>query len=262
MAPKRPTRNSSRSSGCGVVGNHLNNQRNGNDGTNDNNNNERNVEKGNDHDNLWNGNNNRDGNECTYKEFKAYGAIEFDGKGGALVYTRWVEKMESMIDISNYAAHQRVKYTACSLTGKVLTYWNTHIQARGRKMDAGMPLDDFKAFLMEEYIYALVLEIRGMVRETEPSTIQSAILRARALTDDAVKVGKLSKCGDKRKFRSESSKQVGTRADNKRARMGKGFLEANPTKREYTGSAPECAKCTYHHYPETPCHFCTTCNHF
>ncbi|GJR04074.1 hypothetical protein Tco_0527058 [Tanacetum coccineum] len=101
--------------------NHLNKRRNGNDGMNDNNKNGRNVERGNDHDNLWNGNNKRDGNRYTYKEFKACVAIEFDGKGGALAYTRWVEKMESMIDISNCAAYQRVKYTTCSLTGKALT---------------------------------------------------------------------------------------------------------------------------------------------
>nr|GEV33063.1 reverse transcriptase domain-containing protein [Tanacetum cinerariifolium] len=37
------------------------------------------------------------------------------------------------------------------------------------------------------YIHGLVLEIRGMVRVTGPSMIQSAILRARAMTDDEVR---------------------------------------------------------------------------
>ncbi|GJR04075.1 reverse transcriptase domain-containing protein [Tanacetum coccineum] len=95
-----------------------------------------------------------------------------------------------------------------------------------------------KSKRIDRYIHGLVPEIRGMVRATEPSTIQSAILRVVALIDDAVRDGKLSKSGDKRKGGSESNKQVGTRADKKRARTGKEFLEANPTKREYTGSTP------------------------
>ncbi|GJV75828.1 putative reverse transcriptase domain-containing protein [Tanacetum coccineum] len=32
---------------------------------------------------------------CTYKEFLACNPKEYDGKGGAIVYTRWIEKMES-----------------------------------------------------------------------------------------------------------------------------------------------------------------------
>ncbi|GJR66677.1 reverse transcriptase domain-containing protein, partial [Tanacetum coccineum] len=36
-------------------------------------------------------------------------ATEFSGKGGAIAYTRWVEKMESVIDMSNCAINQRVK---------------------------------------------------------------------------------------------------------------------------------------------------------
>ena len=64
--------------------------------------------------------------------------MEFDGIGGALAYTRWVEKTESVIDISNCATHQRVKYAACLLSGKALTWWNTQLQARGREATIGM----------------------------------------------------------------------------------------------------------------------------
>ena len=96
-------------------------------------------------------NNNNNGIGCTYKEFTACKPIDFDGKGGALVYTRWVEKMESVIDISNCAPHQKVKYSACSLSGKALTWWNTQVQARGRESAIGMTWDDFKALLKEEY---------------------------------------------------------------------------------------------------------------
>ncbi|GJR61148.1 hypothetical protein Tco_1503310 [Tanacetum coccineum] len=36
--------------------------------------------------------NNRRG--CTYKEFLACNPKEYNGKGGAIVYIRWIEKME------------------------------------------------------------------------------------------------------------------------------------------------------------------------
>ncbi|GJY37079.1 ribonuclease H-like domain-containing protein [Tanacetum coccineum] len=39
---------------------------------------------------------------------------------------------------------------------------------------------------IDRYIYGLVPEIHGIVRETEPTTIQSAIFKAKGLPDDAV----------------------------------------------------------------------------
>ncbi|GKA04641.1 reverse transcriptase domain-containing protein, partial [Tanacetum coccineum] len=83
---------------------------------------------------------------------------------------------------------------------------------------------------INRYIHGLVPEIRRMVRATEPSTIQCAILRAEALTDDAVRDEKLSKSGDKRK----------------------GDV--------YKGNLPKCAKCDGHHQEYVPCRTCFKCN--
>ncbi|GKD39715.1 hypothetical protein Tco_1259922 [Tanacetum coccineum] len=55
------------------------------------------------------GNNGRRG--CSYKEFLACNPKEYDRKGGAIVYTRWVEKMESVQDMSGCSVDQKVKYT-------------------------------------------------------------------------------------------------------------------------------------------------------
>ena len=62
---------------------------------------------------------------CTFKEFTVCGPKEFDGKGGAIALTRWIEKMESVMDISECADHQKVKYAASFLINKALTWWNT-----------------------------------------------------------------------------------------------------------------------------------------
>ncbi|GKC09003.1 hypothetical protein Tco_1000613 [Tanacetum coccineum] len=55
---------------------------------------------------------------CTYKEFLACNLKEYDGKGGAIVYTRWIEKMESVQDMSGCRDNQNVKYTAGSFVSK------------------------------------------------------------------------------------------------------------------------------------------------
>ncbi|GKB90517.1 hypothetical protein Tco_0962789 [Tanacetum coccineum] len=77
--------------------------------------------------NLNNGNGNGNGggnNGCTYKGFVACGPRDFDGTGGAVALTRWIEKMESMIDNSG---------------------------SRGRDAANAMAWDDFKALLMMEF---------------------------------------------------------------------------------------------------------------
>ncbi|GKG41447.1 reverse transcriptase domain-containing protein, partial [Tanacetum coccineum] len=57
----------------------------------------------------------------------------------------------------------------------------------------------------------------------------------------------------------ESSKQGGSWTDNKRAKMGKGFVAAVLTRNEYAGSHPRCAKCNAHHRTSVPCLLCYKC---
>ncbi|PWA43757.1 reverse transcriptase domain-containing protein [Artemisia annua] len=90
-------------------------------------------------------------NGCTYKEFMACKPKEFDGKGGAIALTLWVEKMESVMDISGCTEIQKVKYAASSLVNKALTWWNIQIRARGRVAAMGMTWEDFKALMVEEF---------------------------------------------------------------------------------------------------------------
>ncbi|GJY45419.1 hypothetical protein Tco_0434482, partial [Tanacetum coccineum] len=63
------------------------------------------------------------GNQC--RGVLACNPKEYDGKGGAIVYTRWIEKMESVQDMSRCRDSQKVKYIAGSFVGKALTWWNS-----------------------------------------------------------------------------------------------------------------------------------------
>ncbi|GKA45402.1 hypothetical protein Tco_0738198 [Tanacetum coccineum] len=77
---------------------------------------------------------------------------------------------------------------------------------------------------IKRYIAGLALEIRGMLRATQPTTIQSAILRAGILTDEAVSCGTLTKGNEKRKGVEETSKSGGSWKENKKAKVGTGFV--------------------------------------
>nr|GEU32498.1 hypothetical protein [Tanacetum cinerariifolium] len=51
---------------------------------------------------------------CSYKEFLACNPKEYDGKGGAVVLTQWIKKMENVQDMNGCSIDQKVKYTAGS----------------------------------------------------------------------------------------------------------------------------------------------------
>ncbi|GJS62661.1 reverse transcriptase domain-containing protein [Tanacetum coccineum] len=73
------------------------------------------------------------------------------GDGSAIVYTRWIEKIESVHDMSGCRDSQRVKYTAGSFFGKALTWWNSKIRTRGREVVVGISWEDFKTLTREEF---------------------------------------------------------------------------------------------------------------
>ncbi|GJS27624.1 putative reverse transcriptase domain-containing protein [Tanacetum coccineum] len=102
-----------------------------------------------------------------------------------------------------------------------------------------------------------------MLRATQPTMIQSAILKAGILTDEAVRCGTLTKSSEKRKEVEETSKQVGSWEDNKKEKVGKGYVATAPPRNENVGSYPKCAKCSTYHPESRPCrspeHFRNTC---
>ncbi|GKC65095.1 reverse transcriptase domain-containing protein, partial [Tanacetum coccineum] len=135
---------------------------------------------------------------CSYKEFMACNPKDYNGKGGAIVYTFWIKKMESVQDMSGCRANEKVKYTAGSFSGKALTWWNTQVQTRGREAAVGMTWENFKD-LMRKDLY--------------PNN----------------EMQKLETDG-------EFSRKENVKDDNKRSRTGKVFaIITNPVRKEYMG---------------------------
>ncbi|GJX36739.1 putative reverse transcriptase domain-containing protein [Tanacetum coccineum] len=230
------------------------------------------------------GNGNDGNNGCSFKAFQSCNPKEYDGKGGAIALTRWIEKMENVIDNSGCAENQKVRYATSSLVNKALTWWNTQCQARGRVAAMALSWNDFKALMVEEfcpsnemeklenefwnhkmvganhaaytdrfhelaklvphlvtpessrikrYIAGLAPEIRGMLRATQPTTIQTAILRAGI--------------------------PGGSGKDNKKAKVGTGFVATAPPRNETVGYYPRCSKCYTHHPENGSCRLCFNC---
>ncbi|GJY69645.1 putative reverse transcriptase domain-containing protein [Tanacetum coccineum] len=71
---------------------------------------------------------------------------------------------------------------------------------------------------IERYIYGLASHIRAMVAATELTIIQSDILKAGMLTNEAIRNGSLKKNTEKRGNNGDSSRDGNARDDNKRSR--------------------------------------------
>ncbi|GKB39076.1 putative reverse transcriptase domain-containing protein, partial [Tanacetum coccineum] len=183
---------------------------------------------------------------CSYKEFLACSPKEYDGKGGAVVLTRWIEKMENVQEMSGCSVNQKVKYTVGSFVGLMVARL--------------VPLVTPESRMIERYVYGLALQIRGMVAATEPKSMQKAVQISGALTDEAVRNGTIKKV-EKRGNVGEPSKDRNRRDDNKRTRTVNAFATTvNPIGRENTGTWPKCTTCNSYHAPGGPCRTCYNCN--
>ncbi|GJY97126.1 reverse transcriptase domain-containing protein, partial [Tanacetum coccineum] len=77
--------------------------------------------------------------------------MEYDGKGCDVVLTRWIEKMESVHDMSGCSLDQKVKYTAGSFMGKALTWWNSQIRTLSQEVAVSMSWNEFKFIIIQEF---------------------------------------------------------------------------------------------------------------
>ncbi|GKD92235.1 hypothetical protein Tco_1372072 [Tanacetum coccineum] len=120
-------------------------------------------------------------------------AQEYDGKGGAVVLTRWIEKMEFVHDMSGCSIEQKVKYIVGSFVEFCPSHemqkleselWNhamvgaghTAYTDRFHELARLVPhLVTPESRMVERYVYGLVPQIRGMVAATEPKTIQKVV---------------------------------------------------------------------------------------
>nr|GFA04590.1 hypothetical protein [Tanacetum cinerariifolium] len=68
---------------------------------------------------------------CYYANFMKCNPLNFKGTEGAVGLTRWIEKMESVLNISGCAVENQVKFATCTLFDATLTLWNHQVRTLG-----------------------------------------------------------------------------------------------------------------------------------
>nr|GEY38913.1 hypothetical protein [Tanacetum cinerariifolium] len=160
---------------------------------------------------------------CSYKEFLSCNPKEYDGKGGVVVLTRWIEKMENVQDMSGCSIDQKPKYTVGSLVGKALTWWNSQIYTLSQEVAHAMVGAGHAAYT--DRFYELARLVPHLVT-----------LRSRKIKRNG-SIKKVEKKGNVR----EPSKDKNGKDDNKRTRTGNASATtANPVGRENAGAWPKC----------------------
>nr|GEX25639.1 putative reverse transcriptase domain-containing protein [Tanacetum cinerariifolium] len=66
-----------------------------------------------------------------YTDFMKCQPLNFKGTEGVVGLTRWIEKMESVFQISGCAIVNQVKFATCTLLDDALTWWNSQIRSLG-----------------------------------------------------------------------------------------------------------------------------------
>nr|GEX13553.1 putative reverse transcriptase domain-containing protein [Tanacetum cinerariifolium] len=208
------------------------------------------------------GNENGGNNGCSYKTFLACNPRDYDRKKDAIALTRWIEKMESeefkaLLVEEFYPSDEMEKLENEFWNHTIVGANHTAYTDRFYELAKLVPhLVTPESKRIGRYIHGLVPQTHGMLRATQPTTIQSAIFTAGILTNKVVRCGTLSKGSEKRKKVEETNKQGGSRNDNKRVKVGNGFVAAAPFRNEYAGYYSKYTKCFTHHPDGVACRVC------
>ncbi|GJX85319.1 putative reverse transcriptase domain-containing protein [Tanacetum coccineum] len=168
-------------------------------------------------------------NGCSYKEFMTCNPKDYDGKGGAIVYTRWIEKMESVQDMSGCGANLKVKYT-----------FGSFIDFKGLMRKEFYLNNELQKLESEFWCHTMVRA--GHVADTD-RLHKPAGLVPHLVTPEKKRIernGSLRKNTKKRGNGGELSRDGNVTDDNKRSRTSGAFaIVTNPVKKEYMGTTPK-----------------------
>ncbi|GJY80808.1 putative reverse transcriptase domain-containing protein [Tanacetum coccineum] len=221
--------------------------------------------------------------ECTYTDFLKCQPLNFKVTERVVGLTQWLEKMESVFQISNctvtcqdaaYSMPWKTlkkmitdKYCLRGEIKKVETIWNSkvkgtdvmiynqHFQELALMCDRMFPEESDE---VERYVGGLPDMIHGSVKASKPKTMQEAIEFATELMDQ--KIITLTECQaeKKRKFEDTSRNNQNQQQLFKRNNVARAYNAGPGEKKPYGVSKPLCPKCNYHH--DGPCApKCTNC---
>nr|GEU53346.1 reverse transcriptase domain-containing protein [Tanacetum cinerariifolium] len=192
-------------------------------------------------------------NGCSYKAFLACNPRDYDGRGGAVALTMWIEKIESVIENSGCAKNQKVKYAASSFINREAAMAMTWVQFKALLVEEFYPSNEMKKLESEFWNHIMV---RSNYTGYTYRLHELAKLVPCLLTPESKRIGRSS---GKIKEVEQTSKQGGSWKDNKKAKMGKGFVATAAPRNVNVGAYPKCTKCFTYHPESGPCRLCFNC---
>ncbi|GJU11429.1 putative reverse transcriptase domain-containing protein [Tanacetum coccineum] len=229
---------------------------------------------------------------CFYTDFMKCQPLNFKGNEGVVGLTRWIEKMESVFNISGCAIENQVKFTTCTLLGTALTWWNDKYCPHGEIKKLEIELWNLKVkgndvptyterfqeltlictkFVANEsekidkYINGLHDNIYGSVKSSRPKTLDETIELANDFMDQKLRTYVERQVDNKRKA-DDSSRNNHSHQQQpfKRQNVAKVYNMGTGEKNSYGGSLLKCTKCHFHHNGQCTqkCHKCNKVGHF
>ncbi|GJT09628.1 putative reverse transcriptase domain-containing protein [Tanacetum coccineum] len=226
----------------------------------------------------------------------ASGDADSHGTKGVVGLTWWIEKMESVFNISGCAIENQIRTLgpeAYAMTWKVLKkkmtdkyclqeeikkleieLWNLKVKGNDvpayteRFQELTLICTKFVANEIEKvdtYISGLPDNIYGNVKSARPKTLDEAIELANDLMDQKLRTYAERQSDNKRKVDDSSRNNHGHQQQPfKRQNVAKVYNMGTGEKKPYGGSLPKCTKCHLHHNgPCTQkCHKCNKVGHF
>ncbi|GJX61465.1 putative reverse transcriptase domain-containing protein [Tanacetum coccineum] len=179
---------------------------------------------------------------CFYVDFMNCQPLNFKGTEGVVGLTRWIEKMESIFNISGCAIENQVKFATCTLLGAALTWWNGQIRTLGPdaySMTWEVKGNDVPAYTerfqeltlictkfvanetekVDKYINGLPDNIYGNVKSARPKTLDETIELANDLMDQKLRTYAERQSDNKRKADDSSRNNHGHQQQPSRGRM-------------------------------------------
>ncbi|GJZ01048.1 putative reverse transcriptase domain-containing protein [Tanacetum coccineum] len=89
--------------------------------------------------------------ECTFVGFMKCNPTTFHGTEGVVELLRWFKKTKSVFRISDYKEGKKVRFSAATLRGPSLTWWNAKIATMGLETVNQMPWTEIKQLITAEF---------------------------------------------------------------------------------------------------------------
>nr|GEV58616.1 hypothetical protein [Tanacetum cinerariifolium] len=205
---------------------------------------------------------------CFYTDFMKCHPLNFKGNKGVVSLTRWIEKMESVFNISGCAIENQGEVKKLEIE-----LWNSKVKGNdvptytNRFQELTLICTKFVANeneKIDKYISGLPDSIYGNVKSSKPRTLDETIELTNDLMDQKLRTY-AERSDNKRKADDTSRSNHGHQQQPfKKQNVAKVYNMGTGERKPYDGSFPKCTKCQRHHNgPCTQkCHKCNKVGHF